>query len=53
MVEPVSKLASLPAPPMASTPKGSIYIECPKIHLRIESGANAALLRLVLEALPR
>jgi len=53
VVEPVSKLASLPATPMPSSPTGSIYIEFPKIHLRIESGADAALLRLVLEALPR
>jgi transposase-like protein len=32
---------------------GNIYIEFPKIHLRIESGADAALLRVVLEALGR
>ena len=32
---------------------GSIYIEFSKIHLRIESGADAALLRVVLESLPR
>ena len=36
----------------APTP-GSIYIEFPKIHLRIESGADAALLRVVLETLQR
>ena len=30
---------------------GVIYIEFPKIHLRIESGADAALLRVVLETL--
>ncbi len=52
VVEPVSRLAS-PATPMASSCSGSIYIEFPKIHLRIESGADAALLRLVLESLPR
>jgi transposase len=40
--------ASLPA---ATT--GAIYIEFPKIHLRVESGADAALLRVVLEALQR
>jgi transposase len=51
--EPVSKLASLPVTPMPSTSSGSIYIEFPKIHLRIENGADAALLRLVLESLPR
>jgi len=52
VVEPVAKLppSSAPLPP-AST--GSIYIELPKIHLRIESGADAALLRLVLESLSR
>jgi transposase len=32
---------------------GTIHIEFPKIHLRIESGADAALLRVVLEALQR
>src|SRR5579863_649811 len=35
VVEPVTKLASPPATPMLSTPSGSIYIEFPKIHLRI------------------
>ena len=53
VVEPMTKLASLPGTPMPSTSSGSIYIEFPKIHLRIESGADAALLRLVLESLPR
>jgi len=48
VVEPATKLASLP-----STSPGSIYIEFPKIHLRVESGADAALLRLVLESLQR
>jgi transposase len=32
---------------------GAIYIEFPKIHLRIESGADAALLQIVLESLQR
>lgn len=32
---------------------GNIYIEFPKIHLRVESGADAALLRVVLETLQR
>ena len=54
VVEPVAKLAPLAATPMSSsTSSGSIYIEFPKIHLRIESGADAALLRVVLESLPR
>ena len=35
---------------MVSSPAaGNIYIEFPKIHLRVESGADAALLRVVLE----
>ncbi len=48
-----TNLASPPAALMPPTSSGSIYIEFPKIHLRIESGADAALLRLVLESLPR
>ncbi|MGA7460246.1 MAG: transposase [Candidatus Korobacteraceae bacterium] len=52
VVEPVTRLAS-PTASIASSCSGSIYIEFPKIHLRIESGADAALLRLVLESLPR
>jgi transposase len=32
---------------------GAIYIEFPKVHLRVESGADAALLRVVLETLQR
>ncbi len=32
---------------------GNIYIEFPKIHLRVENGADAALLRVVLESLQR
>jgi transposase len=52
VVEPVTRLAST-ATPIASSCSGSIYIQFPKIHLRIESGADAALLRLVLESLPR
>jgi hypothetical protein len=35
------------------TPAGTIYIEFPKIHLRIESGADGALLRVMLESLAR
>ena len=53
VVEPVTKLASPPSALLPSTSTGSIYIEFPKIHLRIENGADAALLRLVLESLPR
>jgi transposase len=53
LVKHANKLASPPAALMPSTSSGSIYIEFPKIHLRIESGADAALLRLVLESLPR
>jgi transposase len=54
VVEPMTKLASpasarMPAP--ASS--GSIYLELSKIHLRIESGADAALLRVVLDCLQR
>jgi len=52
IVEPVTRLAS-PATAMPSTSSGSIYIEFPKIHLRIESGADAALVRLVLDSLLR
>jgi len=52
VVEPVSRLA-LQATPMPSNGTGSIYIELSKIHLRIESGADAALLRVVLDCLPR
>ncbi len=48
-----TKLTSPPAALMPPTSSGSIYIEFPKIHLRIESGADATLLRLVLESLPR
>jgi transposase len=52
LVEHATKLASPPAALIPPT-TGSIYIEFPKIHLRIASGADAALLRLVLESLPR
>ncbi len=50
--EPATKLAA-PTMLLPATSPGSIYIEFPKIHLRIESGADAALLRLVLESLQR
>ena len=52
VVESVAKLAST-SPLLPATSGGSIYIEFPKIHLRIESGADAALLRVILESLPR
>ena len=47
-VEPLTNLAASP-----SASSGSIYIEFPKIHLRVEPGADAALLRVVLESLQR
>ena len=47
VVEPVTKLASPSSAVLSPSSTGSIYIEFPKIHLRIESGADAALLRLV------
>ena len=49
MVEPLTNLS--PSPSVASS--GSMYIEFAKIHVRIEAGADAALLRVVLESLPR
>jgi transposase len=51
VVESAPQLPSTPA--LIPATAGSIYIEFPKIHLRIESGADAALLRVVLESLPR
>ena len=38
---------------MPATPAGVIYLEFPKVHLRIESGADAGLVRVVLETLQR
>ena len=52
VVESVTKLSSTPELRPATGP-GNIYIEFPKIHLRIDSGADAALLRVVLETLQR
>jgi transposase len=52
VVDSVTKLSSTPELRPASGP-GNIYIEFPKIHLRVESGADAALLRVVLETLQR
>jgi len=48
----VEPLANLAASATAAS-SGSIYVEFPKIHLRVEAGADAALLRLVLDSLPR
>ena len=36
---------------MPAAAAGAIYVEFPKIHLRIENGADAGLLRVVLESL--
>ena len=44
---------SAPAAAASASTAGAIYIEFPKIHLRVESGADAALLRVVLETLQR
>jgi hypothetical protein len=52
VVECATKLSPTPALLPASA-AGSIYIEFAKIHLRIESGADAAPLRVVLESLQR
>ena len=52
VVESATKLSPTPALLPASA-AGSIYIEFAKIHLRIESGADAAPLRVVLESLQR
>lgn len=52
VVDPETRLSSASAVMPAST-AGAIYVEFPKIHLRIESGADAGLLRVVLEMLPR
>jgi len=49
MVKPLTKLAVSPS----AVSSGSIYVEFPKIHLRIETGADAALLRVLLESLQR
>ena len=53
LVEPLTNLSSSPSAVLPSTSSGSIYIDFAKIHLRIEPGADAALLRVVLESLPR
>jgi len=49
LVEPLANLAASPS----AASSGSIYVEFPKIHLRIEAGADAALLRVVLDSLQR
>lgn len=38
---------------MPTTTAGVIYLEFPKVHLRIESGVDAELVRVVLEMLQR
>ena len=38
---------------MPATTAGVIYLEFSKVHLRIESGADAGLVRVVLESLQR
>jgi transposase len=56
VVSPVAECRTKPpsaAAVMPATAAGAIYIEFPKIHLRIESGADAGLLRVVLESLAR
>ena len=52
VIQPATPLSASGALAPAST-AGAIYIEFPKIHLRVENGADAALLRLVLETLQR
>ncbi|MGA3315042.1 MAG: transposase [Candidatus Korobacteraceae bacterium] len=52
VLESETRLCSTPAV-MSATAAGSIHIEFPKVHLRIERGADAGLLRVVLESLPR
>ena len=47
-IKPSSVSAVMPA-----TTAGVIYLEFSKVHLRIESGADAALVRVVLETLQR
>src|SRR6516162_9457737 len=56
VVSPVAEFKTTPSSAravMPATAAGAIYIEFPKIHLRIESGADAGLLRVVLESLAR
>jgi transposase len=53
VVEPLTKPTAPPLTVMSPTLPGSIYIEFPKIHLWVEPGADAVLLRVVLESLQR
>ena len=56
VVSPVAECKTTPSSAgavMPATAGGAIYIEFPTIHLRIESGADAGLLRVVLESLAR
>jgi len=55
-VDPASQSASKASSASAVMPAptaGVIYLEFPKAHLRIESGADAGLVRVVLETLQR
>ena len=52
VVQSATTLSAAAAVVPAST-AGAIYIEFAKIHLRVENGADAALLRVVLETLQR
>ena len=51
-VQPESKSSSA-STVMPTTTAGVIYLEFSKVHLRIESGADAGLVRVVLESLQR
>ena len=51
VLQPATLLSATASVPAAAT--GAIYIEFPKIHLRVERGADAMLLRVVLETLQR
>jgi transposase len=42
-----------PAPVLCSAPSGSIHIQFPKAQVRVEGGADASALRVVLECLLR
>ena len=52
-VVPSATTISAPTTVVPAAAAGAIYIEFPKIHLRVENGADAALLRVVLETLQR
>jgi transposase len=50
---PTGSEASSASRVMPTTTAGVIYLEFSKVHLRIESGADAGLVRVVLESLQR